>query len=373
MNSTRPELSPDGEPAEVRAEVALRDIARALDISHTTESRALANSSQISGETRLKGRAVTAQKGDVPSASARRMRGRQSSLVGLVIPDTQNDFYATVARFVSDAMAARTMQLMLSVTDDDPVRELHELRTLIELRPAGVIIVPSPALQPDTEALLRNLCTVQLLRKHAGLSGNAVMIDDRKGIYTATSHLLDYGHRRVAYIGSGTDISTGRERLAGFHAALGERNIEPGPILLGSPRAEFARRAITSMMSGKARPTGLVLGSSELTLGALQALRALGFEWPRDISVVGYHDPAWFELAERGITTVRLPVEEIALTATSLVLSKLDAGQSDEPSDGLSNEVQFTPNLVLRSSTARLADGEIDLHGWIGQAGDSLL
>jgi LacI family transcriptional regulator len=352
MNSTRPELSPDCEAAEARAEVTIRDGARALGISHTTVSGALANSPQIRAETTLRGRAVTEQNGYVPSASARLMRGRQSSLVGLVIPDTQNDFFATVARFVADAMAARAMQLMVSVTDDDPVRELQELRTLIELRPAGVIIAPSPALQPDTEALLRNLCTVQLLRKHAGLSGNAVLIDDRKGIYTATRHLLDYGHRRVAYIGGGTDMSTGRERLAGFHAALGERDIEPGPILLGAPRTEFARHSITSIMNAKARPTGLILGSSELTLGALQALRALGLEWPRDISVVGYHDPAWFELAERGITTVGLPVEEIALTAASLVLLKLDVGQSDEPSDGLSNDVQFTPNLVLRSSTA---------------------
>jgi LacI family transcriptional regulator len=93
-----------------------------------------------------------------------------------------------------------------------------------------------------------------------------------------------------------------------------------------------------------------------LTLGAMLALRALGLEWPRDVSVVGYHDPAWFELAERGITTVRLPVEGIALTATSLVLSKHDAHRPDEQSEPepLSTDVQFTPNLVLRSSTAAL-------------------
>lgn len=131
-------------------------------------------------------------------------------------------------------------------------------------------------------------------------------------------------------------------------------NIKPGPVVLGLPRPEFARHAITSITNTKTAPTGLILGSSELTLGALQALRALGLEWPRDISVVGYHDPAWFELAERGITTVRLPVEEIALTATSLVLSRLDAPQLDEPSNGQSNDVLFTPNLVLRNSTAPL-------------------
>jgi LacI family transcriptional regulator len=355
-NSTRPERTPDAGSPRTSAEVTIRDIARALDISHTTVSRALAGSPKISDETKLRVRAAVEQMGYVPSASARLMRGRQSSIVGLVIPDIQNDFYATVAKFVANAMADRSMQLMLCVTNDDPARELRELRALLELRPAGVIVVPSPAPESETLALLRNLCTVQLLRKHVGLNGTAVLIDDRKGVYSATCHLLDYGHRRIAYVGGRTEISTGRERLAGFHEALAERKIEAGPVMLGPPRPEFARHAVTSLMTAKNRPTGIIFGSSELTLGAMLALRALGLEWPRDVSVVGYHDPAWFELAERGITTVRLPVEGIALTATSLVLSKHDAHRPDEQSEPepLSTDVQFTPNLVLRSSTAAL-------------------
>src|SRR3546814_5016247 len=82
------------------------------------------------------------------------------------------------------------------------------------------------------------------------------------------------------------------------------------------------------MISAKTRPTGIVLGSAELTLGALQALRALKLHWPRDISVVGYHDPPWFELAEGGITTVRLPVKDIAITATTVLLSRLENRQT---------------------------------------------
>ncbi len=352
MNSTRPEQPPDTGTSRAPAEVTIRDIARALGISHTTVSRALAGSAKISDETKLRVRAAVEQMGYVPSASARLMRGRQSSIVGLVIPDIQNDFYATVAKFVADAMAARSMQLMLCVTNDDPIRELRELRALLELRPAGVIVAPSPTPAPETQAMLRNHWTVQLLRKHAGLSGTAVLIDDRKGVHAATCHLLDYGHRRIAYIGGGTEISTGRERLAGFQEALAGREIEGGQVVLGPPRPEFARHAITSLMTAKNRPTGLIFGSSELTLGAMQALRALGLEWPRDVSVVGYHDPAWFELAERGITTVRLPVQGIALTATSLVLSRQDVHRLDEQSEPLPADVKFTPHLVLRNSTA---------------------
>jgi LacI family transcriptional regulator len=108
------------------------------------------------------------------------------------------------------------------------------------------------------------------------------------------------------------------------------------------------------MMSGRNRPTGIILGSAELTLGALQALRALKLNWPQDISVVGYHDPAWFELAEGGITTVRLPVEDIATTATTVLLSRLDERQTSGAPEVSPGTVQFEPSLVLRGSTRRL-------------------
>src|SRR3546814_3506260 len=104
--------------------------------------------------------------GYLPSASARMMRGGQSSLVGLIIPDIQNDFYATVAKIVADSLALHSMQLLLSVNDDEPERDLRELRAMHETRPAGIIIVPTASLRPETSALLQNVETEQLGRVH---------------------------------------------------------------------------------------------------------------------------------------------------------------------------------------------------------------
>ncbi|MFM0212251.1 LacI family DNA-binding transcriptional regulator [Paraburkholderia sediminicola] len=334
------------------AEITIRDIARALNVSHTTVSRALADSPRISDKTKLRVRMAVEQMGYVPSASARTMRGMRSSLVGLVIPDVQNDFYATVAKVLADALAARSMHLLLSVTDDNGDRELSEVRTILETRPAGIIIVPSASPRPETEALLRNIEVVQLIRVHPRFAGNAVLIDDREGILAATRHLLSYGHKRLGYIGGDESRSTGRSRLAGFQDALAEHSLTPAAVWLGPPRPEFARHAVTSMMSAKNRPTGLILGSAELTLGALQALRAMRLSWPRDFSVVGYHDPAWFELAEGGITTVRLPVEDIATSAASVLLSHALSHHADTSDPPAPTEVLFAPTLVLRGSTA---------------------
>ena len=109
-------------PSRIGTSVTIQDIARALNVSHTTVSRALADSPKISAETKLRVRNAVEQLGYVPSASARMMRGGCSSLVGLIIPDVQNNFYATVAKTVADCLTAHSMQLLLSVTDDDSDR-----------------------------------------------------------------------------------------------------------------------------------------------------------------------------------------------------------------------------------------------------------
>jgi LacI family transcriptional regulator len=280
------------------------------------------------------------------------MRGAQSSLIGLIIPDLQNDFYATVAKTVADALAARSIQLLLSVTDDDSEREWRELRGLLEARPAGVIIVPTATPRPETAALLKHVETIQLVRKHESLGAHSVLINDHEGTFTATKHLIAYGHKRIAFIGGDASLSTGRSRLAGFLAALKEHGLEAAATGFGLPRAEFARYAVTSMMAANVRPTALVFGSAELTLGALQALHALKLEWPRDVSVVGYHDPAWFELTGGGITTVRMPVKEIAATAAGVLLSRVRDTPTDNAERDVPVNVTFSPMLALRGSTA---------------------
>lgn len=331
--------------------VTIRDIAAKLGISHATVSRALGSHPHINADTRARVKALAERMGYVPNASARAMRSARSALVGLIIPDVQNDFYATVAKIVADALAAQCLQLVLSVTEDDPERELRDLRALLEARAAGVILTPSAAPRAETLALIGNVDAVQVVRSHDDIHASAVVIDDRAGTFAATRHLLAYGHRRIAYIGGTAELSTGRDRLGGFEDALRKEGLKPAHISLGAPRPEFARHAIATMMAAKQRPTGLVLGSSELTLGALQGLRAAQLDWPRDVSVVGYGDPAWFELAAGGITTVSLPVRDVAMTAASLLLARI-AARGDGLGDETAAVSRFTPTLVLRGSTA---------------------
>lgn len=333
------------------AAVTIRDIAAQLGISHTTVSRALAGHPKINSLTKARVRAAADAMGYVANASARTIRNARSLLVGLVIPDIQNDFYASVAKRVADMLAAKGYQLALSVTEDDPEREMRDVRAMLEARAAGVIVTLTSAPRKETLAMLRQVRAVQLVRRHADLETDAVIIDDQSGTHAATHHLVQYGHRSIAYIGTTTAMSSGRARFEGFRQALAQAGLDSGTHWLGPPRPEFARQAISLMLRLKTRPTGLVLGSSELTLGALQGLQAGGIQYPQQISIVGYGDPPWFSLVGSGITTVSLPVADVAAMASGLVLNDMhdtDTGQESLTTVSVSS---IRPALVLRGST----------------------
>jgi LacI family transcriptional regulator len=335
--------------------VTIRDIARKLGISHATVSRALGEHPKINSLTRARVRAEAEKMGYVPNASARTIRNAHSRLVGLVIPDIQNDFYATVAKRLADTLASKGYQLALSVTEDDPEREMRDVRAMLEARAAGVVVTLTGAPRSETLAMLRNIRAVQLVRRNADLDADAVTIDDHSGTHAATSHLIQCGHRAIAFIGTTTTLSSGQSRLSGFRQAMEEAGLDASTTWLGSPRPEFARQAISLMLRLKTRPTGLVLGSSELTLGALQGLQVGGMRYPQDISIVGYGDPLWFSLAGDGITTVHLPVAEIAAMVAALVLDGLQEHNTDAESvQTVTSTSSIRPALVLRGSTRAL-------------------
>lgn len=337
--------------------VTIRDLAGTLGLSHTTVSRALADHPKIKAETKLRVRALARELGYVPNGSAQSMRGQHGPTIGLIIPDIQNDFYASIAKTVADAAAARGFQLTLSVTEDNPEREMDDLRALIVARAAGIIITPTASPKAQTLELLAGANAVQLVRQDERLPHEAVVIDDYLGISAATRHLVTYGHRDIAYVGTGTDLSCGRDRLAGFRAVMIEHGLNPDRVALGQPRPEFSHHAVHGLMSGSQRPTALVMGSSSLTIGALKALRSLNLQWPGDVSIVGYGDPVWFELMGSGLTTVRLPVQEMGAYVTSLLLARTELPRVAGGGDACPQPSRFAPSLVLRGSARILTAG----------------
>jgi LacI family transcriptional regulator len=288
------------------------------------------------------------------------MRSGSSRLVGLVVPDLRNEFYSAAATALAAQCSLAGYQLMLVVSEDDPQREEQQVRALREGRCMGVLITPSVAPTAQTTQWLRELPTVQFLRWHPNLDGPRVLADDKDGVFRATRHLLDLGHRRIAYIGAGLGASTGRQRREGFEAALKQAGLRPEPALqrLGVPRPAFGADAIDSILAEHPDVTAVVVASVRQLLGVLRRAAGRGLSVPEDLSLVSYGDAEWFEVSRPPITAIDLPVESMASRATEMLFELLGSRRSVPSS---ATEAVFTGELRVRTSTARVPAGREDL------------
>jgi DNA-binding LacI/PurR family transcriptional regulator len=331
------------------ADVTIRDIADELGMSHATVSRALNDHAAISAPTKARVRQAAQRLGYIPNSGARALRQTQSRLIGVIFPDIQNDFYSAAMDCLSSAMRQANYELVLAVSHDDADIEAQHVRSLREARVAGVIIAPSTALHATTADLLAPLPVVQLLRRHPLLAGPVVGVDEPRGIARGVAHLATRGHRRIAYVGGPIALSTGLDRLTGYRDGLRKAGItvDESLVMLGDPRPEFGQAAIERLLRTNDPPTAVLFAGSQLTLGGLATIRRLELQVPRNLAVLGYHDPAWFAIWGSGISAIRLPVNALATHAGATLLAMMQGG----PLPAELGPARLEPRLVLRGST----------------------
>jgi LacI family transcriptional regulator len=172
---------------------------------------------------------------------------------------------------------------------------------------------------------------------------------DQLGVHEATAHLLALGHRRIAYVGGARDISPGRGRWKGFSKAHADLGITPADnfVALGPPRPETGYSGMSEMLKQRQKPSAVMFGSSELTIGGLKAIREAGLSIPGDLSIIGYGNPVWMELLTPALTTVDLPIDELADAAAASLLAQIKSRNSNA-----AVVPQIRPRLIIRQSTA---------------------
>jgi LacI family transcriptional regulator len=317
--------------------ITIKDIAADLKMDHSTVSRALNNRSIISEDTKARVREAAQRLGYVPNLSARMIRGDTDLLIGLVIPDIQNDFYSRIAKELADRCRRAGLRMLLAITEDDPEVEKKEIRGLLEVRVSGIIATLTSNPDPASLAMLRDVPSVQLIRYISQVATPAVCMEDIVACRNATEHLISLGHRRIAYVGTSEVISSGRDRVCGFLDAHRLHGIEPlaNGVELVPPRQAYGYDAVARVLSLADRPTAILIGSSELTISGLAAIRAAGLSVPNDISIVGYGDPVWFELLSPPLTAVGLPVAGLADAATEQLFEQIDGSRSGKASEAI--------------------------------------
>ncbi|TCP43429.1 LacI family transcriptional regulator [Tamaricihabitans halophyticus] len=314
-----------------RRGIGVVEIAQSLGVSTATVSRALNGSDKVRPELADRIREFADAHGYVANRHARALSATTSrAFIGFVIPYVDTPAFSTVAAECGRRLARDGTQLILTITENDPERELDQVKELRGIRTAGIVISPTPGILDETKELLGSVPVVEFHRR-SGLAIPGVFMDDRKAMADAFGRLTELGHRRIGYIGTTQDLSNGIARQDGIRDGMRLAGLDATdvPTQLVAPVESAGFEAATRLLEMPDRPTALIVGGGTLSLGVADAVRQSGIEVPRDLSLIVYGDPRWFALHKPPLATISAPYDQLADHAVGLLHDALDGTSAD--------------------------------------------
>jgi DNA-binding LacI/PurR family transcriptional regulator len=328
--------------------ISIKDIARVAKVSHSTVSRALHNSSLVNHETAERIRQIAREKGYRPSAVARSLVTRRTKTIGVVVTRIADPFIAEVVNGIEEVANDHGYSVFLANSNADPDREVKVVHSFHERRVDGILVTASRvgALYMPLLTEMR-VPTVLINNQHPGEFVHSVMIDNPAASRQATEHLVQLGHRRIAYIGDQFGFQSDIERFAGYRNALEVADIPFVPELTahGDGKAEGGMRAMEKLLSLAEPPTAVFCYNDMSALGALRTIHTRGWRVPEDISVVGFDDLFIASYISPSLTTISQPMRQMGSMAMEILL-KLFSGSNSK------TNMKVQGQLIVRESTA---------------------
>jgi LacI family transcriptional regulator len=328
------------------AHARILEVARAAGVSIATVSNVLNRSKYVSPALQVRVERAARRLRYHPDGLAAGLRRRRTRTIGLLVSDVTNPFFTDLARAVEDHAAARGYHVILGNTDEDVRKQQAYVDVLLSLRVAGLVVAPAGGRPAGLDAPRRQgVPMVFVNRRIPGLASPVVTCDNAAGAALATDHLVAHGHRRIGVLRPDWVASTIDDRLAGHARALGAAGVESESRLVAAGRADRVEAArLAGTLLARERPTALLVLSSMMVEGALEALRTLRLACPRDVALVAYNDQRLAEFVDPPLTCVVQPTRAMGVAAVDHLLRLIMA---ETPRTVLP---PIDPQLVLRRS-----------------------
>lgn len=323
----------------------IRDVARKAGVGVGTVSRVLNNDPAVSDRTRQLVLTTVKELEFSPDYRARALRSKKTGTIGVLVPFFTRHFLVEILRGIQKRISQTSYSLILFNVETADELDRHFRAHFLKGRVDGLLAI-SVSLSPEQVDLLlaTDVPTVLIDAGHPSLT--SVEVNHTEAAYAAVSHLIGLGHKRIAMIDRSEDpinqeIPT--DRMRGYHRALGGRGeLVSAYVKLDEYNQEAGRSAALSFLELPEPPTAIFAGSDLQACGALEAAKITGRRVPAEIAIVGYND---IELAEYvGLTTVRLPAQEMGETGVQVLLATMD-GVLTEPT-----RVVMQTELVVRET-----------------------
>ncbi|MFI5779234.1 LacI family DNA-binding transcriptional regulator [Nocardia sp. NPDC051570] len=325
----------------------MEDVAARAGVSRALVSLVMRGSPKVSEHRRRAVQEAAKELGYHPHAMARSLASRTSNLVGVMVSDLRNTFFADVVEGMDAAAQEADLELILNTGRRSAARERTALESLLAFRPGGIILL-SPVLPAAAIREAAHQCPLVMVSRSSSMSTIDTVNDDGvRGVGMAVDHLAAQGHRRIVHFDGGAAFSAAPRRK-GYLAAMERHGLEP--LVIPSEHTDAAGmaavRTLLKLFPRNNFPTALVCGNDFNAIGAMSALEDAGLRVPHDVSVIGYDNSSLASLRHIALTTIDQPRIQIGRLAVDSLVERLRDGRTEPVRHRVS------PVIVIRS-TAR--------------------
>ncbi len=330
---------------------SLKDVAALAGVSTASISRCINNPQKVAATTRLRIQQAVETLGYVPHFGGRALARNRTNTIGAIIPTMDNAMFASGLQAFQETLSQAGVTLLVGSSNYDPAQEFTQIQSLLSQGADGLLLIGEARPEKTRNFLAQHSVPHVLAWCFPKTGGShAVGFDNQKSGYAIAEHVIAHGHRKLSVIAGLRDGNDrAQDRLLGIQGAI---NAHPEVRLLGLEECKYsfeeAGAALDSILSGPDSPTAVICGSDVLAVGAMLRARDLGLCIPKDISITGFDDINLARVTTPGLTTVRVPQDEMGRKAAHVLLGLLN---TDNP-HGQSFELMTT--IINRGTLAQI-------------------
>jgi LacI family transcriptional regulator len=327
----------------------IKDVAQLSGISKTTVSRVINNKGYVSEEKKALVLKAMEELEYYPNLAARRLRGQLTTTIGVIVPKITNPFFSYLVDAIEEAAYEKGYQVLIFQSNEDPKKELTFLNLLKTKQVDGVIMTSVENDWTKIKSFIKHgpivLCNVYIETSTVP----TVRLNQYKGTYDGIKHLIERGHRKIAYCTGGffKKEGKGKERNQGYQKALEEADISINLnwIFVNQHSIEDGKQVLRKILEMEEKPTAVFTGSDEVASGMIAEASVHGVRIPDDLAIMGFDDQPIARVVSPKLTTIKQPVDQLGEKAVEIIIDELNNAQS------IDQYYELPIELIIRQST----------------------
>ncbi len=330
----------------MRHTTTMADVAQLAGVGKMTVSRFLSGSANVSKATADRVQRAIRMLNYQPNELARSLRSVHSKTIALILPYLYDPFFATCAHAISTVATQHGYSVLITTSDEKTDVERKQASLMLRRRIDGMIIIPAP----HSEEYLRDeafshVHIVTLDRPAPDSRFDSVVVNNRAGARAAVTHLIEHGHRKIAFLGLSKTLFTFQARYSGYKEAMSKAGLAAEPYI-DCTSQENTITTVHSLLTDADPPTALFAGNNLTMRYMLHALNVLRIDVPGKIALAGFDDFDIADVLQPALTVIRQPVYQIGETGANLLFERISRGQYPEKG----HRVVLPLELVIRRS-----------------------